>query len=259
LRQERLCGILVHDVKSRVHGAANLAVIMYQHSLTSFGRMFGLVPPKRMVSSLEFQHPEYGSEYALMGHPRSAPLRLTQLQLAHLRQFYFTRYSEFGSAHHADLVNMDKEVKLYYRCRVEKTIYHCKCYNRINSTRLNYLACIEEQVDRNAHVSVGVRPEEMVPERSYVYIDFFCLHTLRGQPHMLMYTSYRNTKVHDGLVQDLGHKHNGFQDIRILEHLCARVTCGKDEKNKKVYFVDPGEIMEERLRKALCQSSVRTA
>ena len=64
---------------------------------------------------------------------------------------------------------------------------------------------------------------------------------------MLMYSSYRNTVSHHGLIEDRGRKHEGFQDIRILEHLCTRVT----RHDGKIYFVDTQDVMEERLRAIL--------
>ena len=38
-----------------------------------------------------------------------------------------------------------------------------------------------------------------------------------------------------------------FQDIRVLEHLCVRIT----HQNGKTYFVDTRDVMEECLRDAL--------
>ena len=93
---------------------------MHQHSLVSFGAMFGIVPPQSTPLSPEFQVAEYGSAYALVGHPRSAPLRLNRLQLDHLHQHYITVYLEdFDNIRHPDLVNIDNIIKFYYRYRVE--------------------------------------------------------------------------------------------------------------------------------------------
>ena len=66
-------------------------------------------------------------------------------------------------------------------------------------------------------------------------------------PTMLMYSSYRNVDVHDGLVEDLGPRCDGFQDIQVLQHLCAKVRGHAG----KIYFVDDQDVMEERLRKDL--------
>lgn len=90
---------------------------MHQHSLASFGVMFGIVPPQSTLLSLEFQDAEYGSAYALVGHPRSALLRLNRLQLKHLRQHYVTYPEDFDNVRHPDLANMNNIVKLYYSCR----------------------------------------------------------------------------------------------------------------------------------------------
>ena len=64
-----------------------------------------------------------------------------------------------------------------------------------------------------------------------------------------LYSEYRKTNIHDGLVEDKGRHLFGFQDIQILDHLCARV---KDAEGK-VYFVDERETMEKRVRAALAR------
>ena len=64
---------------------------------------------------------------------------------------------------------------------------------------------------------------------------------------MLMYSFYRNTMSYHDLIENRGRKHEGFQDIRILEYLCVRVTC----HDEKVCFVDIQDVMEERLRAIL--------
>ena len=102
-------------------------------------------------------------------------------------------------------------------------------------------------VDRNARFSYQTRPERMEFEDFYVYIEFYCVHTFRGSPCMLVYGRYHKVSVHDGLVEDLGPTTYGFADITVVEHLCAKVTGHEG----KVYFVDAQDVMEERLRKAL--------
>jgi len=67
---------------------------------------------------------------------------------------------------------------------------------------------------------------------------------------MLMYTSYRNVNIYNSLVEDKGHKVDGFQDISVLEHLCAKVT----RKDGKVIIVDPPAKMEEHLREVLTRA-----
>jgi len=217
---------------------------MHQHTLWSYGVMFGLVPPPKPPKREEFQDPHYGSEYAFVG-PHMSHHRLTRAQMDHLRQHYVTVYpATLDNIRHPDLINMYTHVQLYYRCRVEETIYHCEGYRRSNSTRLNNLVCVEQEVDANARFRVGTRPEEMVRERFYAYVHFYCVHRFQGQNNMLMYSSYRRTTTHHGMVEDHGRRHEGFQDIRVLEHLCARVT----RQNGKTYFVDTRDVMEERLR-----------
>ena len=60
------------------------------------------------------------------------------------------------------------------------------------------------------------------------------------ETRMLMYSSYRKVEVHDRLVEDVGPHLNGFQDIRVLQHLCAKAT----GHGVKVYFVDESEVMD---------------
>ena len=240
--------MLVRDIKSRVYGSANLSVIMHQYSLSTFGTMFGLIPPGKTPATAESQFAGYGETYAFLGHPKSAPYRLTRLQLDHLRQHYLTVYPEIlDSLRHPDLIDMDPHVKIWYRCRVEKTVYHCEKYRRTNSTRLNHLVCVEQEVDANARFRSGTREEEMIRQRFYAYVQFYCIHTFHEKTHMLMYSSYRRTVEHHGLVEDHGRRHEGFQDIHVLEHLCARVT----RQDGKVFFVDTQDVMEERLRAVL--------
>jgi hypothetical protein len=49
----------------------------------------------------------------------------------------------------------------------------------------------------------------------YGYIQFYCVHTFLGRPHMLMYSDYHDVKLHHGLVEDEGLSHHGFRDITI--------------------------------------------
>ena len=87
----------------------------------------------------------------------------------------------------------------------------------------------------------------MIPVKFYAYVQFYSIHAFRGSPQMLMYSSYRRTKVHDELVENLRPHIDEFQDITVLKHLCAKVT----DYDRKVYFVNASEVMEKRLRKAL--------
>ena len=87
----------------------------------------------------------------------------------------------------------------------------------------------------------------MIPLEFYAYVQFYCVHAFRETPQMLMYSKYRKVSIHDGLVEDLRHQCDEFQDIRVLQHLCVRVTGAEG----KTYFVDEKEVMEKRLRDAL--------
>ena len=61
------------------------------------------------------------------------------------------------------------------------------------------------------------------------------------------YSKYCKLRIDNGLVEDLRHQCDGLQDIRVLQHLCTRVTATEG----KTYFVDEKEVMEKRLRDAL--------
>ena len=146
-----------------------------------------------------------------------------------------------------ELVDMDPNIQVWYRCRKDKTIFHCSQDRKSNSTRLNHLACFRQTVDKNARFSYDSRPEQMECQDFYAFVEFYCVHTFRGIPRMLVYAYYHKVNIHHGLVEDLGPHVYGFADITVISHLCARVT----GYNKKVYFVDTPNVMEERLRQAL--------
>jgi hypothetical protein len=63
----------------------------------------------------------------------------------------------------------------------------------------------------------AIHQERMVLVKHYTYFQFYCVHIFRELPQILMYSSYRKTKVHDGIVDDMGHWHGGFQDITVLD------------------------------------------
>jgi hypothetical protein len=136
-------------------------------------------------------------------------------------------------------------VQVWHRCRQNKTVYHCEEYQRHSTTRLSHLACVQQSVDANATRSARTHPELMHLAHFYVYIQFFCVHTFRGNTSMLMYSQYRKVDCHDGLVQDMSAGNTGFQDITVLSHLCAKVR----GHGGKIYIVDDQNLMEERLLK----------
>jgi hypothetical protein len=152
---------------------------------------------------------------------------------------------------------MDHNIVVWHKCSVDNVEYHCKEYQRRTSTRLNNLVCIDEKVDANARFKRTSRSESMVSQLSYVYIQFYAVHTFCGAKNMLMYCEFRRTDIHDGLVEDKGHHVFGFQDVQAIDHLCARVETTREaggragRKTKNVYIVDEQETMEKRLRDAL--------
>ena len=95
----------------------------------------------------------------------------------------------------------------------------------------------------------------MIPAEFYEYIQFYCVYKFRGKSHILMYVSWRKIDVHDGLIEDLGHHCDGFQDIITIQHMCARVT----SQGRKVYIVDEPEVGEERLQDDLSDLLLATS
>ena len=236
----------MHAIKSRVHGSANLSVLMHQRQLLSFGSKFGIIPTRNLSSLASFTAEHYNSmDYAFLS--KKGHRTLTNTQFKHLQQHYMTIHSIARIFDDPELVNMDRDIGIWHRCRVDGTVYHCKESQRRNSTRLNYLAWIDQQIDLNAHFSYKRRPENMALKLFYVYIQFYGVHQFHGQQHMVMYSECWKVDEHDGLVEDKGHHVFGFQDICVLDHLCARVPGA----GGKVYFVDERETMEARLRAAL--------
>ena len=219
---------------------------MHQHQLLTFSSKFGITRPENPSPPVSFSAEGYNSMDCLF-LSKKGRRRLTSTQFKHLQQHYITIHSIARISDEPDLVSMDPVIEIWHRCRVDGTVYHCKDSQRRNSKRLNYLACIEQEIDLNAHFSYNTRPEKVAPQLYYVYVQFYGVHQFRGQQHMVMYSEYRKVNIHDGLVEDKGHHVYGFQDICVLDHLCARVIGAQG----KVYFVDERETMEERLRTAL--------
>jgi hypothetical protein len=245
ISQERLCGILVGDIKSRVHGSENLTVIMHQHELLTYGLKFGIIPSLPVKVPIMFTSPKYDAKiFAFLGTPVAERKRLDNSQFRHLQIHYRTTYS-IASLQVPELVNMAPIVTIYKRCCVDTLIYHSALNRKKNASRLNNLACLSQGIDRNARNNT--RPIIIVNKEFYMYVEFYCVHEFRDESHMLVYGGYRNTLVHDGLVEDLGPIHYGFTDICALSHLCAKVQ----GHGKKTFFVDELEVMEQRLRTAL--------
>ena len=211
---------------------------MHQRQLLTFASHFGLLNPP-IPQSVNFMSEEYPG-YSFLSPTRPSSSRLTPTQLKHLRQHYLTVES-FPTMTHPALVDIDPFVQIWLRCRMDKTTYHCEKYERKNSTRLNHLACIKQSVDRNAHYSHDMRPEVMEDQYFYVSVKFYCVHRFLGKANMLMYSGYRKIEIYHGLVEDKDDHVDGFQDIRTLQHLCAKVS----RSGGKTFIIDKSEMMEK--------------
>jgi hypothetical protein len=176
-------------------------------------------------------------------------MELEDEEVRDLIRHYKTMY-DILDTNDPDLVDLDRSVTIFHRCRVDKTVYQCEHNRRKNSSRLNHLACVILTVDKNARFKDGTRPRDMIWEYNYVFIKYFCVHHFRGILHMLLYGDLRRIDVHDGLVEDKGSRYHQFVDIVMLDHLCALVT----RDGPKYFIIDEQELMEERLRTALGRS-----
>jgi hypothetical protein len=197
--------------------------------------------PSTKPQTAAFTSPDYDTMFSFLPPRKSKINKLTAVQLKHLQQHYRTTYSLL-TLQHAELVKLNPQVEVWHRCQIDKTVFACARHRRKNSSRLNHLVCTVQAVDANARFKQ--RPTRMIPAEFYGYVQFYCVHEFRGKFHMLMYVSWRKIHVHDGLVEDLGHHCDGFQDIIAIQHMCAKVT----GHGGKVYIVDEPEVAEERLR-----------
>ena len=226
---------------------------MHQHQLLSFATKFGYFntrtassDPPSFTAGGCYVDPEFFTYHFLSPVKTGGHRKLERSQLRHLQEHYLTIHS-INNIHDDELTNMDDRVQVWHRCRQNKTVYHCAEYQSQSTKRLSHLACIRQSIDKNAARSADTHPEEMHLAYFYVYIQFFCVHTFRGQTSMLMYSQYRKVGEHDGLVQDIGVHNTGFQDITVLAHLCAKVRGHAG----KIYLVDDQNVMEERLLKEI--------
>jgi hypothetical protein len=218
---------------------------MHQHQLLVFASKFGFFEettsskPRCFTAGIAYKKEKLSFLSPVIN---GGGRKLTQTQLKHLREHYKTVHS-IADIQDPKLANIDDKVQVWHRCQRDKTIFHCSEYKRRNSTRLSHLACIEQLIDRNSKRSELTHPEVMIPADFYVYIQFFCVHSFGNDTSMLMYSQYRDVRIHDGLVEDLGPKNTGFQDIEVLRHLCAKVS----GEGGKTYLVDDQMMMENRL------------
>lgn len=217
---------------------------MHQHQLVSFATKYRFIGSPTLPSQApKFTEARYDEDdkFAFLS-PVKTCRTLTKSQLKQLQQHYLTEY-ELSSIKHPDLINIEGEIHVWHRCQFDQIIFHCEEYRQNNSTRLSYLACIQQTVDENANFSSAARPERMVLKYFYVDIKFYCVHKFRGTTHMLMYSQYRNIREENGLVLDRGGLNHGFQDVTVLHRLCARVPGAGGH----IYIVDDHEVLQERL------------
>jgi len=226
---------------------------MEQQQLISFATKYDFFATSdRRDGAGEFRlnDPDYES-FAFLPRAKPGRRQLTATQIRHLQIHYITARDDINGLRDPRFNNMDTTVQVWHRCRVDKEVFHCEQYRQADSTRLNHLARISQTTDLNENFREGTRPEIMQVGDYYVYIKFFCVHEFEGVTSMLMYSEYRRVSIIDGLVKDNGHWVDGFQDVFVLENLCGRCTRGKRGEDQTVWFIDNGEKMNERLKKAL--------
>ena len=109
--QERLCGILVNEVKSRVHGAANLTAPMHQYQLH-------VIPCQSTPTSTSFKAVNSDSAYLFLA-PRKCSI---DLQFKHLQQYYQTVHKIPSIWDCPDLVHMDDNIDVWNPCFVNNVV-----------------------------------------------------------------------------------------------------------------------------------------
>jgi len=127
--QERLCGILVNGVKSSVHGAANITVLMHQYQLRALVSKFSLILCQSTPSSTTFKAANSDSAYLFLA-PRKCSRKLIDLQFKHLQQHYKTGHKILSIRDCPDLVHMDDTIDVWYHCSVNIVAYHRDEYQR---------------------------------------------------------------------------------------------------------------------------------
>ena len=142
-------------------GAANLSILIEQHQLISFGAKF------RLFASYAVSISEYSKEfrldnldyekYVFLPPVKSHHRLLTGIQIKHLQQHYRTVH-DISSLQDQCLRDINTYVQVWhYCCNKYNTIFHCEESHAKNMTRLNHFVCIDQTIDRNAHVREGTR------------------------------------------------------------------------------------------------------
>jgi hypothetical protein len=80
-----------------------------------------------------FRSEHYETIFGFLPPLKSKSQKLSKVQLKHLQQHYRTAYS-LDSLQDPELVNLDQNMQVWYRCQVEQTIFGCERYRRKNST-----------------------------------------------------------------------------------------------------------------------------
>ena len=124
-------------------------------------------------------------------HPQCKPkkVHLGGNYLIQLRRQYET--NKHLPANHPDLLNIDTEVIKFVRCREDNLEYQSREYSASNAARLNYLACLELEIDLNENFSYRARPERIVTRKHYAEIEFFAVHTFQGKDNTLVFFRFR--------------------------------------------------------------------
>jgi hypothetical protein len=246
--KERLCGVLVGENKNFVKPAAHLTTPIFQHQLISFAKKVGLIKMDPSEDDPDWFKSDDYPGIVFLPHPQRHPqrCRLNGLYLTQLRRHYET--NERLMANHPDLLNINPEILKFVRCRDDRTKYQSKEYSA-DAARLNYLVCVEMEVDLNENFSYAVRQERMAKRTFYIEIEFFAVHEFRGKKNMLIFNKFHKVDISKGhgLIEDKGERALGRQDVGVLSYLCGRIQ----GDGGKVYILEGADALEERLRDAL--------
>ena len=109
-------------------------------------------------------------------------------------------------------VDMDHTVQIWYRCRVDKPFISTQNFYLVQSLGV-------PRADWGRKCEFQLWGYSL---KKWSLMSF--MHTFTSITFTYFTCSCQRVEFHYSLVEELGHRHNGFQDIHILQHLYAKVT-----------------------------------
>ena len=154
---------------------------MHQQQLTTFVYKFELFDTDNEISIiLSFISTEYEAYSISFFSQLASTRKLTKTQIKYLQQHYMTIYN-IECIFIFELTFMNDDIQVWRHCQIDKTIFHCWEYQKLNSARLNdHLICIKQKFDINAAYKYDVREKRMRKVKYYIYIQFYYIHNFRN-------------------------------------------------------------------------------